>query len=72
MKSPIERLIEYFGSQQATADALGVKQGTVSGWARSVHGVSAEVALKAEIKTRGSVKALELRPTIPVGAASGG
>lgn len=65
MKSPTERLIEYFGSQQATADALGVKQGTVSGWARCIHGMSADVALRAEIATAGAVTARELRPSIP-------
>lgn len=69
MKSPIEKLIEHFGSQQATAVALGVKQGTVSGWVRGVHGMSAEVALQAEIVTKGAVKALELRPSIPRGSA---
>lgn len=65
MKHPIERLIEHFGSQQATAAALGVKQGTVSGWARGVHGMSAESALRAEIVTAGAVRAIELRPSIP-------
>jgi len=69
MKSPIQRLIDHFGSQQATAAALGVKQGTVSGWSRSVHGVSAEVAIRAEIVTRGVIKAVELRPTLPTNAA---
>lgn len=72
MKSPIEKLIEHFGSQQATAAALGVKQGTVSGWARGIHGVSAEVALQAEIVTKGAVKALELRPSIPRAATQQG
>ena len=69
MKSSIQRLIDHFGSQQATAAALGVKQGTVSGWSRSVHGVSAEVAIRAEIVTRGVIKAVELRPTLPTNAA---
>lgn len=64
MKSPIQRLIDHFGSQQATAIALGVKQGTVSGWARNVHGVSAEVAMRAETVTQGGVKAAELRPSL--------
>jgi DNA-binding transcriptional regulator YdaS (Cro superfamily) len=64
MKSPIRRLIEHFGSQQSTATALGVKQGTVSGWVRNVHGISAEVALRAEILTHGEIKAVELRPSL--------
>jgi DNA-binding transcriptional regulator YdaS (Cro superfamily) len=62
---PIEKLIDHFGSQQATATALGVKQGTVSGWVRGIHGVSADVALRAEIATAGKVKSFELRPSLP-------
>lgn len=69
MKSPIQQLIDHFGSQQATADALGVKQGTVSGWFRGVHGVSAEVAIRAEVITKGKVRAIELRPTLANHAA---
>ncbi|AIR90206.1 transcriptional regulator [Pseudomonas cremoricolorata] len=69
MKSPVQRLIDHFGSQQATASALGVKQGTVSGWFRGIHGVSAEVAIRAETLTQGEVKAIELRPTLAASAA---
>lgn len=69
MKSPVQQLIDHFGSQQATASALGVKQGTVSGWSRGIHGVSAEVAIKAEIITKGQIKAVELRPTLAADAA---
>jgi DNA-binding transcriptional regulator YdaS (Cro superfamily) len=47
MKSPFEKLVKHFGSQNATALALGVKQGTVSGWVRGIHGCTAEVAMRA-------------------------
>ena len=69
MKNPFEKLVEHFGSQNATASALGVKQGTVSGWVRGVHGMAAEVAMRAEIVTNGEIKARDLRPSIPGHAA---
>ncbi|AMW64500.1 Cro-like repressor protein (endogenous virus) [Pseudomonas phage phiAH14a] len=69
MKKPFEKLVEHFGSQSATAAALGVKQGTVSGWVRGLHGCAAEVAMRAEIITHGAIKARDLRPTIPLAAA---
>lgn len=57
-------LVKHFGSQAATAAALGVKQGTVSGWVRGLHGCTAEVALKAEYVTGGAIKASDLRPSL--------
>ena len=65
MRSPFEKLVAHFGSQNATAAALGVKQGTVSGWVRGIHGMAAEVAMRAEIVTNGEIKARELRPSLP-------
>jgi DNA-binding transcriptional regulator YdaS (Cro superfamily) len=69
MKSNFETLVAFFGSQTATAEALGVKQGSVSGWVRGLHGCTAEVAMRAEILTKGAVKARDLRPSIPSHAA---
>lgn len=69
MSKPFERLVEHFGSQTATAAALGVTQGTVSGWVRGLHGCAAEVAMLAEIVTSGAIKARDLRPSIPLQAA---
>lgn len=69
MNTTFEKLVEHFGSQQATAIALGVKQGTVSGWVRGLHGCAAEVAMRAEIITNGAIKARDLRPSIPHQAA---
>lgn len=69
MTNSFEKLVEHFGSQTATAAALGVKQGTVSGWVRGLHGCAAEVAMRAEIITNGAIKARDLRPSIPQQAA---
>lgn len=69
MNTSFDKLVDFFGSQNATAAALGVKQGTVSGWVRGLHGCTAEVAMRAEIATSGAIKARDLRPSIPVLAA---
>ncbi|WP_313203378.1 Cro/CI family transcriptional regulator [Pseudomonas sp.] len=69
MNTHFDDLVKHFGSQQATAEALGVKQGTVSGWVRGLHGCTAEVAIKAEIATKGLIKARDLRPSLPQRAA---
>ncbi|KPA87316.1 DNA-binding transcriptional regulator Cro [Pseudomonas asplenii] len=69
MNKHFDALVKHFGSQQATAEALGVKQGTVSGWVRGLHGCTAEIAIKAEIATKGAIKARDLRPSIPQQAA---
>ncbi len=65
MENQFARLVAHFGSQAATAEALGVKQGTVSGWVRGIHGCTADIALLAEIVTKGAIKARDLRPSIP-------
>jgi len=57
-------LAKHFGGQVATASALGVTQGTVSGWIRGIHGCSADVALIAERKTDGKFLAQQLRPSL--------
>lgn len=69
METPVEKLIKYFGNQQKTAEALGVKQGTVSGWATDRHGVSEIHALIAEKLTGGTIKAVELCPRLNAVAA---
>lgn len=64
MDQTIERLIKHFGTQESTAEALGVKQGTVSGWVRGKHGISPGVALRAERLTGGRFTAAELCPSV--------
>lgn len=61
---PVQRLINYFGNQVSTAEALGVRQATISGWLTYKHGVSGISALKAEMLTEGAVKASELCPSL--------
>lgn len=68
MNVKFKKLVEHFGSQSATAAALDVKQGSVSGWVRGVHGCSAEVAMLAERLTNGEIRAVELRPSHGSGA----
>lgn len=69
MNESLKNLVKHFGSQDATAAALNVKQGTVSGWVRGVHGCSAEVAMRAERITNGLFKAVDLRPSLSQQAA---
>lgn len=56
----IARLIKHFGTQVATASALGVAQPTVSDWLKNRYKISAFYALKAEQVTGGKVKATSL------------
>lgn len=46
-------LIRFFGTQQKTAVALRVRQGTVAGWASGRHGMSLQTAVLAEEETGG-------------------
>lgn len=69
MNESLKRLVAHFKSQEAAAIALNVKQGTVSGWVRGVHGCSAEVAIRAERVTNGLFKAVDLRPSLSQQAA---
>lgn len=59
-----EKLVSHFGSQVKAAEALGVKQGTVSGWVSGKHGMSALTAIRAERVTGGVFKAEELCPDL--------
>jgi DNA-binding transcriptional regulator YdaS (Cro superfamily) len=61
--TPIERLVEHFGSQTKTAAALGVSQASVSYWASGMTRMSAAKAFLAEELTGGTVTARELCST---------
>jgi DNA-binding transcriptional regulator YdaS (Cro superfamily) len=65
----ISELISYFGSQAATAKALGVSQPTVSYWLSGQQRISPEKALLAQLKSGGSVSASDLCPLIAEFAA---
>ncbi|KJZ41341.1 Cro/CI family transcriptional regulator [Pseudomonas fluorescens] len=58
--TPIERLVEHFGSQTKTAAALGVSQASVSFWANGLTRMSADKAFLAEELTGGAITAREL------------
>lgn len=64
MTAIFKELVTFFGDQIRTGAALGVSQGTVSGWVRGVHGCSAEIAILAESKTAGAFKASQLRASL--------
>lgn len=59
-----ERLVKHFETQEQTALALSVKQGTVSGWVTGKHGMCAVTALTAEQATGGLFKAVDLCPAL--------
>lgn len=60
MAHKISELINHFGSQSKTGEALGVSQATVSYWLSGSQKVSPEKALLAEIVTLGAIKASSL------------
>lgn len=60
----IEKLIAEFGSQTKLAKAVGVEQGTVTGWLYQKHGVNELNALKIEKITNGRFRAVELCPRL--------
>lgn len=64
MKEIFKDLVRFFGGQMATAKALGVTQGTVSGWVRGIHGCSADMALLIHAKTHGRFAASCIRPSL--------
>jgi len=59
-----QALVDYFGTQKKTALALGVEQGTVSGWVRKKHGMSPIAALRAQEATGGRFCAVDLCPEL--------
>ena len=50
-----DQLIEHFGTQQKTADALGVKQPTVCGW--QDNGIPLGRQYQIQLLTAGRLKA---------------
>ena len=58
----VMQLVEHFSGQAAAAEALGVKQPTVSAWLNRIHGISPISALRIERITEGRFKASDLCP----------
>ena len=53
-------LVNYFGGQVKTAEALKVKQPAVSYWVRGKKQMSSDVAIRAQEATNGTFKAVDL------------
>lgn len=60
----IQSIIEYFGSQDATAKALKVRQAAVSQWLTGKTTISTDSAIRIEKATNGKFKAVELSPRL--------
>lgn len=61
-RNAIKELVGNLGGQVSTADALKVKQPTVSGWITGRHGMSPIVAMRAERLT--GIPASDLCPEL--------
>ena len=59
----LDRAIAHLGSQQALADALGIRSPSISEW-RVRSKVPAERCLAIEQATNGAVTRYELRPDV--------
>lgn len=59
-----QNLVEHFGGQVATANALKVSQSTISGYISGRWNMSEKVALRAEIATGGKFKSVDLCPAL--------
>jgi len=64
MAKSLERLIAFFGGQQATARALKCTQPSVHAWTTGKTNMSATLALRAEKLTNGEIKASDLCPAL--------
>ena len=58
----IQRAIDSLGSQAQMAAALGVRQPTISEWARGERPVPIERCVQIEQATKGAVTRKDLRP----------
>ena len=64
MKEVLLELVAEYGSQEKLARAIGVKQGTITGWIHGKHGINEINALRIEKITNGKVKAIDLCPRL--------
>ena len=61
-----KNLINFFGNQQKTAEALGVKQPSVSAWITGRASMRESTAMKAEFLTNGEFTAVSLSPVLAI------
>lgn len=64
MEQLYQSLVDYFGTQQKTAQALNVDQTTVSGWVCGKWSMSARAAMRAERITEGDFTKERLCPAV--------
>lgn len=57
-------VIQHFGGQQKTADALNVKQSSVTNWKRGISNMKPLTAAKVQELTGGDFKAADLCPEL--------
>lgn len=67
--TPLERAVEYFGSQSALARAINVAQSAVNSWLRQTRKIPPENAILIELATAGQIQRHELRPDLWGGTA---
>lgn len=60
--NPTQRAVQHLGSQALLAEKLGIKQPTVSEWARGDRPIPIERCVDIERATDGAVTRRELRP----------
>lgn len=58
-----QKVVDYFGNQQKTAEALDIKQPSVN-YSLSTGNISVEIALRVQKKTNGRFLAVDLRPSL--------
>lgn len=61
-QSALYKAIHYFGSQEALAKAIGVKQQSISNWLNREHSIPFKQVLKIVAATNGYVSHHELAP----------
>ncbi|OTL15712.1 helix-turn-helix domain-containing protein [Acinetobacter nosocomialis] len=59
-----QKLADHFGSQELAGKAIGVTQGTMSGYINNRWGMSETVAMRAQRATKGKFKASDLCPSL--------
>lgn len=61
-KKALLKLVKHFGSQKDLASEFDCSQQAISEWFK--NGIPVERAVEAERKTKGAVKAVDLRPDV--------
>ena len=64
VKEWVEEIIDYFGSQKATAEAAEIRQSSVSEWVSGESKPSAKSLNKIQRKSKNKFKAREIRPEL--------